>query len=99
MAAKKSLAQTEREMKANDPAIEVGQLWECFIPEHKGKPFRVLRILAEHPFPDDVYAEKNQKVWIVDEQDSIHTRNTLGVRGRMHTTPEFNLRYVFRPRP
>jgi len=76
-------SQVLSEMKANDPLIEVNQVWSC--KNTNGEIIRKLRILAQYP-------NDKEKTWIYEELPS--KMNKLGMR-RIETCPEFNLRYVF----
>lgn len=83
----KSIAQTVREIKANDPQIKANQIW---VARSHRKIIRRLRILAQMPEPTGLSDEK-QKVWIVEEKPSPMMHEI-----RIFKVPEFNLRYVFR---
>lgn len=84
----KSIRQTAREEKANDPSIEPNQIWEA---KYERKVIRRLRVLAQMPEPTG-YREKG-RAWIMQELGG-GTMNTE--IGRIFVCPEFNLRYIFR---
>jgi hypothetical protein len=83
----KSLKQVDREVAANDPPVEVGQIW---IARGKGrKIIRRMQILAS--LRSDLAPNRNGRWWIVRDLPSKMMRAS-----HISTIPEFNLRYVFR---
>lgn len=76
---KRLITDVQREVKENDPPIEVNQEWAASSDE--GTINRKVRILAKHPDAD---------YWIVEDLQSRLIPNPYG----MTKIPEFNLRYV-----
>lgn len=84
----KSMKQTQREIEANDPPIEINSIW---VAKHEGKVLRKLRILA--PFPDPQMTQ-TERAWIFLEMPNDLA--LLRIERRSGVCPEFNLRHVFR---
>lgn len=83
----RSVVQTQREVKANDPAIKANQVWVA--RNSKRQIVRRIRILAEMPKPTGI--SPRSKAWIFQELSS-----KMRFGGELGICPEFNLRYVFR---
>lgn len=85
----KSIKQVQREIEANDPPIEVNQVWYM---GSKRAPTRRIRILARYPEPLP-YADDKQRVWLYANLPGGSMRLRSHELGAF---PEFNLRYVAR---
>lgn len=75
-------ADVQEEIKCGFPSIEVNQHWVAL--DDKGEVMREVRILAPHPDGGWIHEDKPSKL--------IPTPSGMG------RCPEFNLRYVFRPK-
>ena len=73
-------------MKANDPPVEVNQVWS--VKDEDGRTLRKIRILGEYPGGMEAWAL--QRIWIYEELPARFMNNY-----RIERCPEFNLRYVF----
>jgi hypothetical protein len=72
---------TIKACRANDPPIELGQVWSARSKE--GKILRSIRIVALYDFP----TTSKRNTWIVED---IYPKT-----GYLRRCDEFNLRYVF----
>lgn len=85
-------ARTQQEMRDNFPPVEVNQRWSA--PDNDGNELRVIRILAKYPSEARDGEGKNTYWIVVDEYSKFHSSGSFDMR----LVPEFNLRYVFRPK-
>jgi hypothetical protein len=74
-------------MEANDPPIEINQVWVSYVDR---QIFRKVRVLAQMPKPTGLNDEE-ERVWLLQE---LAAKMNVEV-GRITRCPEFNLRYVF----
>jgi len=69
----------------NDPPVEVDQVWSA--PDAEGNCLRRIRIMAIHPDTD-----MGKRLWITQDVPGGTMKQDYYT---LHTTPEFNLRFVF----
>jgi hypothetical protein len=80
------LVQTQNDYKANEPPIEINQIWVG--KSEDGAINRRVRILAPHP---DL-GKDGMRMWIMCDIPGGRMRTELYTP---RICPEFNLRYVF----
>lgn len=88
--ANNTLAAVQKQMKENDPPIEVGQFWVA-VNSTTGVVNRRIRILGRY-LTDNKSILKESNMWIYQEHPGSMRTET----GRIGVCPEFNLRYIFR---
>jgi len=89
----KSIAQTRREIVANDPPIEAGQIWRGY--DNRGRILRSIRILGLYPDGEEALHSRAEpgNLWLYEDQGKGLLKTSVGY---ISVCPEFNLRYVFR---
>ncbi len=77
--------ETQEAYRNNDPPIEVNQIWSA--PNEEGECLRRIRIMAIHPDTN-----MGKRLWITQDVPGGTMKQDYYT---LHTSPEFNLRYVF----